>query len=501
MNIRQAKEEIQNTVRAYLAKDEAGMYRIPPVRQRPILLIGPPGIGKTQIIEQIARECRIGLVSYTITHHTRQSAVGLPYIKEETFGSVTCSVTEYTMSEIIASIYRKMRDSGLKEGILFIDEINCVSETLAPTMLQFLQCKTFGNQSIPQGWIIAAAGNPPEYNKSVRDFDMVTLDRIRYMELEADFSVWKEYARAVHIHPAILSYLELRPSSFYRVEADVDGMQFVTARGWEDLSWLLKQYEELQLSVNEAVVYEFLHHKETAMDAAAYFELYHKYEDDYGICEILSGNVRPQIFARISRAAFDERFSVTNLLSDGLSGYFIRTYTEKERTDRWYAFLKNYRNELSDSKDAAVCYRRLLQQYEQTFRLEQEGNLLNPSQTKNKEWLITKLKAGIPENGLGPREAFEQTKTGFELQRDRLDQADLSAGIALEHAFDFMEQAFCGGQEMIVFVTDLTIGTESSAYLAEHPCERYTRYHEKLLTGTRRGQLLSELARDTEQFT
>ena len=44
-------------------------------------------------------------------------------------------------------------------------------------MLQFLQCKTFGNQAIPEGWLIVAAGNPPEYNKSVRDFDMVTLDR------------------------------------------------------------------------------------------------------------------------------------------------------------------------------------------------------------------------------------------------------------------------------------------------------------------------------------
>ena len=54
------------------------------------------------------------------------------------------------------------------------------------------------------------------------------------MTVEADYRVWKEYARAQHISGAILSYLELRPGNFYRVEADVDGMQFVTARGWED---------------------------------------------------------------------------------------------------------------------------------------------------------------------------------------------------------------------------------------------------------------------------
>ena len=47
-----------------------------------------------------------------------------------------------------------------KEGILFIDEINCVSETLAPTMLQLLQNKQFGNHRIPDGWILVAAGNP-----------------------------------------------------------------------------------------------------------------------------------------------------------------------------------------------------------------------------------------------------------------------------------------------------------------------------------------------------
>ena len=123
--------------------------------------MGPPGIGKTQIMEQAARECGVALVAYTITHHTRQSAVGLPFIRQKHYGDRDVSVTEYTMSEIIASIYEKMEATGLQEGILFIDEINCVSETLAPTMLQFLQCKTFGNQAVPAGWVIVAAGNPP----------------------------------------------------------------------------------------------------------------------------------------------------------------------------------------------------------------------------------------------------------------------------------------------------------------------------------------------------
>lgn len=224
MNIKRAKQEIKDSIEAYLTKDNYGEYKIPSIRQRPILLMGPPGIGKTQIMEQIARECEIGLVAYTITHHTRQSAIGLPFIREKEYSGQTYSVTEYTMSEIIASVYEKIEQTGNKEGILFIDEINCVSETLAPTMLQFLQCKMFGNQKVPDGWIIVAAGNPPEYNKSVRDFDVVTLDRMKKIDVEADYEVWKEYAYQAGIHPAILAYLEIRKEYFYRVETPIYAM-------------------------------------------------------------------------------------------------------------------------------------------------------------------------------------------------------------------------------------------------------------------------------------
>ena len=150
MNIQEAKREITNTLRAYLTRDETGSYRIPSIRQRPILLMGPPGIGKTQIMAQIAAETNVGLVSYTITHHTRQSAMGLPFISQRTYGGQSHSVTEYTMSEILASVHELMERTGLREGILFLDEINCVSETLAPMMLQFLQCKTFGCRQPPR---------------------------------------------------------------------------------------------------------------------------------------------------------------------------------------------------------------------------------------------------------------------------------------------------------------------------------------------------------------
>ena len=77
MNIKQAKEQIENAMRAYFTKDSFGNYRIPVERQRPIFMMGPPGVGKTAIMEQIAGDLGVGLVSYSMTHHTRQSALGL----------------------------------------------------------------------------------------------------------------------------------------------------------------------------------------------------------------------------------------------------------------------------------------------------------------------------------------------------------------------------------------------------------------------------------------
>ena len=488
MNILQAKNEIKNTVQAYLSKNSFGEYEIESKNQRPLLLIGPPGIGKTQIMEQISKECQIGLVSYTITHHTRQSAVGLPFIQEKEFQGKTYSITEYTMSEIIASVYSKMEETGLKEGILFIDEINCVSETLAPTMLQFLQNKTFGNQKVPAGWIIVAAGNPSEYNKSVRDFDVVTMDRIRYIHVETDYYVWKEYAISKHIHPMILSYLELKPNNFYTVSTSVDGMEFVTARGWEDLSYLLYTYEKMLLEISQDTIYEYLHHEDIAEDVFAYYLVYKKYQDDYGIDDILNGNVSSTIYARLFNADFDERVSVVNLVMDGLLRQVNIYSFEKHCTDLWFGFLKNYRNHMD------VSYVDHVKEFIALYHDKLQAELLSDAQKHEYEFVLEQIQKVNVDESLDSKSRFDCSTKPFFKQKENMESIESDLKLQIENAFEFMESAFKNGQEMTIFVTNLTMSAEMALYLSSHTIGIYEKYKQVLLIGSQKARLLDELA-------
>lgn len=110
-NIAEAKNQIADTVEGYLTRDETGAYLIAPEAQRPLFLLGAPGIGKTAVVGQVARELGIGLVSYSMTHHTRQSALGLPFIVHKRYGEEEFDISEYTMSEIIAIDLRLPREN------------------------------------------------------------------------------------------------------------------------------------------------------------------------------------------------------------------------------------------------------------------------------------------------------------------------------------------------------------------------------------------------------
>ena len=487
MNIKQAKTQIRNTLRAYLARDAYGAYRIPPMRQRPVLLMGPPGIGKTQIMEQIASEEQVGLVSYTITHHTRQSAMGLPFIEKRVYGGETYTVTEYTMSEIIGAVHALMENTGIREGILFLDEINCVSETLAPMMLQFLQNKTFGNQRLPAGWLIVAAGNPPEYNKSVRDFDVVTLDRVKRIDVTEDFAVWKEYALRKGLHGAVVSYLDIRKENFYRIENTPEGLQFATARGWEDLSELLYVYEDLGIEADESLVVQYVQMPALARDFMNYLRLYNKYRQVYHVEDILQGRAPAVTKTEFAAAPFDEGWSYTQnpawrrqdglcqALYDDLSGVKGRMEGEAP-ADVLREILETRRASLKRAAAAGQNDRekQALAQAE-INRLEEYGKLL----------------AGMPE---AEGEAqFAAVKGAFSRETGLRETLADGTGGAFDNVFAFLEQAVGQSQELVLFVTEITAGFDTSWFVEEFGCEAYFRHNKELLFDERRQQILDKI--------
>ena len=473
MNIQEAKETIEKALRAYFARDEIGFPLVPLRQQRPILLIGPPGIGKTAIMEQIAEECGVGLVAYTMTHHTRQSAMGLPEICTRGIEGKMVHTTEYTMSEIIASIYDCMEQTGKKRGILFLDEINCVSETLAPVMLQLLQDKKFGNQHIPDDWLIVAAGNPPEYNKSVREFDVATLDRVRKIEVVPELSVWLSYAEKNQIHGAVTTYLMAHSDHFYSVSQEADEKRFVTARGWEDLSAVLKSYEILNFPVDEALIGQYLQEEKTAEEFSSYYRIYEKYGQDYGVEEILAGALSGKIKAEKQQMAVngsaEERSVLLSLLHAALRKEASACQKQERTAKELSECLRQFTGLCRQKKEET--YRSWLRQKEQGFAVCKQQGLLKQGEEETNARVLKKLKK-LEETAKKCRKTdSDQMKELFEtvceLEQEKVEKEVKDVKLQIRRAAEFLQNSFPGGAEVVLFEANLARSPALRVFLIE----------------------------------
>ena len=474
MNIQQAKTEIARTFRAYTRRGADGVHRIPPEKQRPVLLIGPPGIGKTAIMKQIAGETGCGLVAYSMTHHTRQSAIGLPYISQKEYGGRTVSVTEYTMSEIVASLYDYMQRTGKRQGILFLDEINCVSETLAPVMLQLLQNKTFGNVPLPEDWIIVAAGNPPEYNKSVRDFDMVTLDRVKNIDVEADLDIWQEYARAQGVHPAVRTYLAVYPDHFYRI-ADTDrGQFFVTARGWEDLSLMLGAYEEEGIRVGVDWFLQYLQYDEIARSFGFYYDLFRHFTEDMAV-ELPEGKAfsltglllgAPE---RLKMLTSTECLALASMLLHPILLEADRISEERKRLARQRALAAQLP---ADGPSEEACREYFSQRY-RTVETKRDNHTMKVEEVLREQAALMRLEADVAawrKLPVGDRigfGAFESAR--IEAAENTLERDAQSASAAIEDAYRALGLCPQGTSARLYLANDVAASPACGEILEKYP--------------------------------
>ncbi|WP_165061871.1 methyltransferase domain-containing protein [Adlercreutzia sp. ZJ154] len=493
MNITQAKQQIKDTVEAYLQRDEAGVFAIAPVHQRPVFLLGAPGIGKTAIMEQVARELGIGLVSYSMTHHTRQSALGLPRIERRSFEGLDFEASEYTMSEIVAAIYDYMERTGLRSGILFLDEINCVSETLYPSMLQFLQFKTFGKHKVPAGWVVVCAGNPPEYNRSVHEFDIVTLDRLREIDVQPDYSAWREYAVGRGLHPAVTTFLEAKKDCFYKVESKPGGgKSFVTARGWEDLADLIALYERMEKPVDRDLFEQFLRDDEVCDQFSVYYALFQKYRSDYQVDSILAGEASDTIRARARDAAFDERVALLGLLLDALGDSCADTLQLEDVCMRLRDVLREAKPELLDGASADEALGGRIVHIESDLARREDAGTVSISEIKRERLVIGILKAFLAECVLqqtpSGQAAFRTIEAAYKAEVAKVQPAINEASAKMDRAFEFVDGTM-GNREMLVFLAELTTWRATTQFVSHYGNDMYYKFNENLQVDASRAGL------------
>ena len=485
MNIQSAKQQIKDAVEAYLKKDDAGMPVIDPVHQRPVFLLGAPGIGKTAIMEQIAGELGIGIVSYSMTHHTRQSALGLPRIEHHEFEGYEYEASEYTMSEIVSAVYDYMTRTGLRQGILFLDEINCVSETLYPSMLQFLQFKKFGKHKVPDGWVVVCAGNPPEYNRSVHEFDIVTLDRMREIDVEPDYAAWKNYAQEKGLHPAITTFLDAKKDCFYKVESKPGGgKSSVTARGWEDLATIIALYEEMGKPVDRELFSQFLRDDGIADAFTVYYALFQKYRSDYQVDSILAGEVSEAIASRAKEAEFDERVALISLLLDTLARECGEVLEQEGVVLELRDLLRDAKGEFLNggaTVDEALVTR--IERREAALGRRVAAGTASHAFVRREKLVIALLRdfaaRCIIAKAVEGEPAFRTIEAAYKEEVAKIKPAAAHASARIDAAFDFIDACF-GLREMLVFMAELATRKATTQFVAHYGNEKYYQHNEEL---------------------
>lgn len=253
--------------------------------------------------------------------------------------------------------------------------------------------------------------------------------------------------------------------------------------------------------VDEGLIYQYLQHRKIAKDFANYLDLYRKYRSDYRVDDILGGSYTKQAVAKLQEAPFDERLSVMGLLLSRLSEGFRAAYEADLTVTALHADLL----ELKERFASPYCqetpwenlFTGLIEEKETAFTRKRKAGLLEKTgeraglkeQERLQFFLGETKKAGCREK----EDAFAAIKALFAEEAEQREVAIDSASELLDNAFAFLEETFGAGQEMVIFITELTTNFYSVKFISENGSDKYYRYNQELLFDEKQKTILQDI--------
>lgn len=203
-----------------------------------VMIWGPPGVGKSSVVAQVARENDLGFIDLRLGQLAPTDLRGLPVAEGK--------VARWLPPEFLPT-------EGA--GVLFLDELNMAPPTLQGIAQQLILDRRVGSYVVPEGWFIWAAGNRKEDRASVFDMPAPLANRFAHLEVLPDFDSFRAYAIAAGLHERLLAFLAYRPPLLHKL--DPTRPAWPSPRSWEMASALYDAGLDVAPAVGPGAAAEF----------------------------------------------------------------------------------------------------------------------------------------------------------------------------------------------------------------------------------------------------
>lgn len=225
----------------------------------PVFIWGPPGIGKSSVVKQIAHDHKLEFIDLRLSLLDPTDLKGIPFFDDEAREAVWAS----------PNFLPKDKNS---KGILFLDEINTAAPSVQASAYQLVLDRKVGDYELPIGWSIVAAGNRENDRGVTYRMPPPLANRFVHLEMEVDFEDWKQWAYSRNIDASVIGFLNFDKSKLFAFDASSSQKSFPTPRSWEYVDKILKSglkekllLESVSGAVGEESAIEFMSFRKVMM--------------------------------------------------------------------------------------------------------------------------------------------------------------------------------------------------------------------------------------------
>ncbi len=216
--------------------------------KQPTFIWGPPGIGKSQIVQQKGAEMGLEILDVRAVLLDPVDLRGIPHI------------TDNGLSKWCAPSF--LPQDG--EGILFLDELNAAPPLVQAACYQLILDRKIGEYNLPEGWAIIAAGNREKDRAVTHRMPSALANRFIHIDFTVDIEEWLNWAEKQNIAREIIDFIKFRPGLLHDFNPEKNNRAFPSPRSWEFASQLVLSgltgdvlHELLEGTVGKAAATEF----------------------------------------------------------------------------------------------------------------------------------------------------------------------------------------------------------------------------------------------------